>query len=252
MIRRTTTYRELVTVLCALLAATTAFGHDDGGLDDLPQLTVRGDATLHKPADQMRLRVAVVTEADEATAAVSQNNRRMADVIAAIEKAGLDKTEYQTGRFSIQPRYSRRPRQADATWTRRIIGYGVTNSLAIRTMKLDLAGKIIEAANNAGANSIDAISFDLANPRTHRAEAIAAATGNARSDAAILARAADVRLVRIISIHLGSGGAPPPGPRMFRAESMVAASVVSAPPIQPGDVPVQASVTIVYEIAPSQ
>ena len=69
--------------LCAVLAATTVFGHDGGGLDDLPRLTVRGDAVLHKPADQLRLRVAVVTEADEATAAVSQNNRRMADVIAA-------------------------------------------------------------------------------------------------------------------------------------------------------------------------
>ena len=79
-----------------------------------------------------------------------------------------------------------------------------------------------------------------------------AAPGHARSDAAVLARAADVRLVRVISIHLDGGGTPPPGPRMLRAESMVAASLVSAPPIQPGDVPVQASVTIVYEIAPGQ
>ncbi len=252
MIRLTAPNRFLGTLLCAILAATTAYGLDDGGLADLPRLTVRGDAILHKPADQLRLRVAVVTEADEATAAVSQNNRRMAQVVAALEKAGLDKTEYQTGRFSIQPRYSRRPRQADENWTRRIVGYSVTNALAIRTRQLDLAGEIIEAANNAGANSIDAISFDLANPRTHRAEAIAAATGNARSDAAILARAADVRLVRVISIHLDGGGTPPPGPRMLRAESMVAGSVASAPPIQPGDVPVQASVTIVYEIAPRQ
>jgi len=252
MIRLEASYRVPGTVLCAILAATTAFGHDGGGLDDLPQLAVRGDATLHKPADQMRLRVAVMTEAQEATAAVSENNRRMAHVIAAIEKAGLDKAEYQTGRFSIQPRYTRRPRQADESWTRRIIGYSVTNSLAIRTRKLDIAGKIIEAANNAGANSIDAITFDLANRRTHRAEAIAAATGNARSDAAILARAADVRLIRVISIHLDGGGTPPPGPRMLRAESMAAGSVASAPPIQPGDVPVQASVTIVYEIAPRE
>jgi uncharacterized protein YggE len=240
-------------LIMMVMATTTAVGHDNGaGLDDLPRLTVRGDATLHKPADQMRLRIAVVTEADGATAAVSENNRRMADVIKAIEKAGLDKTEYQTGRFSIQPQYSRRPRQVDEHWVRRIIGYSVTNSLAIRTKKLDRTGKIIEAANNAGANSIDAITFDLADRRTHRAEAIVAATGNARSDAATLARAADLRLVRVISIHLDSGGAPPPGLRMMRAESMVAASVATTPPIQPGDVPVQASVTIVYEIAPRQ
>ncbi len=214
---------------------------------------MRGDAVLHKPADQLRLRVAVVTEANEAPACVSENNRRMAAVVKAIEKCGLDKTEYQTGRFSIQPRYNRRPRQADENWTRRIIGYEVTNSLAIRTKQMHLAGEIIEAANNAGANSIDWITFDLANRRTHRAEAIVAATGNARSDAAILARSAEVRLVRIISINLDDSSPPAPGPRMLRAESMVAAGVAAtAPPIQPGDVPVQASVTIVYEIAPKQ
>ncbi len=244
--------RLFMVVPVTVLAATTVFGHDAAGLDDLPRLTVRGDAVLHKPADQLRLRVAVVTEGAEAGACVSENNRRMTAVVKAIEKCGLDKAEYQTGRFSIQPRYNRRPRQADENWTRRIIGYEVTNSLAIRTKQMHLAGEIIEAANNAGANSVDGITFDLANRRTHRAEAIVAATGNARSDAAILARSAEVRLVRIISINLDDSRPPTPGPRMLRAESMAAGVAATAPPIQPGDVPVQASVTIVYEIAPRQ
>lgn len=238
--------------LCVVLAARPAvFAGEDGSLEDLPRLTVRGEAVLHKPADQLQLHVAVVTESEEAPAAVSENSTRMAAVIAALEKVGLGETEYQTGRFSITPRYSRPPRGASDEWVRRIIGYEVSNSLAIRTKKLDLAGKIIQAANNAGANSIDAITFDLANPRTHRAEAIAAATGNARSDAAILARAADLRLVRILTITLDDSRPPMPGPQMLRAEAAYGVAA-APPPIQPGDVPVQASVTIVYEIAPSQ
>jgi uncharacterized protein YggE len=241
----------MVMVSCTILPATTALGDDDRGLDDRPRLSVRGDAVLHKPADQMRLRIAVVTEAQEAQAAVTENNRRTAAVVTAIEKVGLDKTEYQTGRFSIRPRHSRRPRQAAPDWMPQIIGYEVTNSLAIRTKKLDLAGKLIEAANNAGANSIDAISFDLADHRLHRAEAIATAAVNARADAAILARASEVRLVRILSIQLDDARPPAPDPRMMRAEASIA-GVASAPPIQPGDVPVQASVTIVYEIAPRE
>ncbi len=220
------------------------------GLDDVPRLTVRGEAVLHKPADQLRVRVGVVTQAAEATAAVKENSRRMADVIAAIKKAGLDKSEYQTGRFSIRPLYSRRPRQANAEWVRQIIGYEVNNTLAIRTKKLALAGKLIEEANDAGANSVDDIRFDLADPRTHRAEAIAAATANARSDAAVLSRAAEVRLVRIIAIQLGDDGYRPRMPTMVRAEAMAVAA--PAPPIQPGDVTVRASVTMIYEIAPSE
>jgi len=233
------------------LCATATGLAQSVGLDDVPRLTVRGEALLYKPADQLRVRVGVVTQAAEATAAVKENSRRMADVISAIKKAGLDKNEYETGRFSIRPLYSRRPRQANAEWVRQIVGYEVNNTLAIRTKKLALAGKLIEGANNAGANSVDDIRFDLADPRTHRAEAIAAATANARSDAAVLSHAADVRLVRIIAIQLGEGGYRPPMPTMVRAEAM-AAVAAPAPPIQPGDVTVRASVTMIYEIAPSE
>ncbi len=244
---------RLLPIIVSLLTvcATTTGLADPVGLEDVPRLTVRGEAVLHKPADQLRVRVGVVTQEAEATAAVKENSRRMADVVAAITKAGLDKTEYETGRFSIRPLYSRRPRQADAQWVRQIIGYEVNNTLAIRTKKLALAGKLIEVANEAGANSVDDIRFDLADPRTHRPEAIDAATANARSDARVLSRAAEVRLVRIISIQLGNSGYRPPMPTMARAEGM-AAAVALAPPIQPGDVTVQASVTIVYEIAPAE
>ncbi len=235
-----------------ILCATATGLAEPVSLDDVPRLTVRGEAVLHKPADQLRVRVGVVTQADEATAAVKENSRRMADVIAAIRKTGLDKGEYETGRFSIRPLYSRRPRQADARWVRQIVGYEVNNTLAIRTKKLALAGKLIEAANEAGANSVDNIRFDLAEPRTHRAEAIAAATANARADAAVLARAAEVRLVRIISIQLGNGGYRPPMPTMAMARAEGAAAAAPPPPIQPGNVSVQASVTMIYEIAPRE
>ena len=244
--------RHLLQLASLVTLCATATGlAEPVGLDDVPRLTVRGEAVLHKPADQLRVRVGVVTQAAEATAAVKENSRRMADVIAAIKKAGVDKSEYETSRFSIRPLYSRRPRQANAEWVRQIIGYEVNNTLAIRTKKLALAGKLIEVANDAGVNSVDDIRFDLADPRTHRAEAIAAATANARSDAAVLSRAAEVRLVRIISIQLGDSGYRTPMPTRARAEGM-AAAVATPPPIQPGDVTVQASVTIIYEIAPSE
>ena len=242
--------RLMLTAPMLLVLCMAAF--DGDALDDVPRLTVRGDAVLHKPADQLRLGVGVVTEATEAATAVADNSRRMTAVVAAIRKAGLAESEYQTGRFSIRPVYNQRPRQPTPQWTRQISGYAVTNTLAIRTKKLDLAGALIEAANGAGANSIDAVTFDIANPRTHRAEAILAATVNARTDAAILARAAEIRLVRILSIHLDDTGQRPPVMMAARAAGFTAGIAATTPPIQPGDGTVQASVTIVYEIAPRE
>jgi uncharacterized protein YggE len=229
----------------ALGTISAAAGEDAG--DVLPRLTVRGDAELHKPADQLRMQVGVVTEDPEPTAALSRNSKQIQDVIKALEKAGLTRQEYETGRFSVRPIYERRPRNAGADWQPRITNYEVTNSLAITTRNLELAGKLIEAANEAGANTIDSIIFDLANPRTHRGEAIATATTNARSDAGILARAADLRLVRIIAISLDEAGWRPPVAKMARAGMAMAEAGVT-PPIAPGDVTVRASVTIVYEI----
>jgi uncharacterized protein YggE len=243
----------LLGIACLWLGTAPAAGLDDTPqttkLEDVPRLTVRGDAELRKPADLLRLQVGVVTEDPEPAAALSRNSRQMQDVIRALEKAGLDREGYQTGRFSIRPDYERRPRNAGADWRPRIVGYTVTNSLSIRTKKLELAGKLIEAANEAGANSIGAVGFDLADPRAHRAEAIATATTNARSDARTLAGAAGLRLVRIIAITLDDAGWRPPVPTMARAGAAMAEARV-APPVEPGEVTVRAGVTLVYEVEP--
>ena len=250
--------RPMLCLALSCVAALAACGSATAGpdaaaattrpaLDDVPRLTVRGNAELRKPADQLRLQIGVVTQASEATSALAENSQRMEEVVAALKKAGLSEDEYETGRFSLQPVYSRRPRQAAAEWRRHIVGYNVTNTISIRTERLDLAGQLIQAANEAGANQIDAISFALADPRRHRSEAIAAATVHAIADARTLADAASLRLVRILRITLDDA-AVRPLLTLGRGAAM-AAEVAATPPIAPGEVTVRASVTMVYEIA---
>jgi uncharacterized protein YggE len=216
--------------------------------EDTPTLTVRGRAELEKPADRMLVSIGVVTDDTDPAEAMGENNATMRRVIEAIEKVGLTKKEYETGRFNIRPVYTQAPRgQRPPGWKPEIAGYEVTNSINVRTGQLDLAGEIIGAASEAGANSVNVAGFDLSDHRTHRAEAIVEATANARNDAHQLAAAADVRLVRILSINLDDAQAPRPEMAM-RGRAMLA-SADAAPPITPGDVTVRASVTIVYEIA---
>lgn len=238
--------------VCMTSASAGEGAEQDGGVIErpVPTLTVRGEAELEKPADQLTVSIGVVTEHASATRAMEQNTERMRRVIDAVEDAGLDDDEYQTGRFQVQPVYSRRPPRADAEWTPQIVGYRVMNSISVKTGQLDLAGPIIQKANEAGANSIDSISFGLASARTHRAGAITEATRNARADAQALANASGVRLVRILSINLDDSR-DPIQPVMYERSMMTAARGAPDPsaPISPGDVTVRASVTIVYEIA---
>ena len=187
---------------------------------DSPFLTVAGQARLERPADELRLQLAVVTEA-------------------------ADDRETSTGRFSVSPRYSPRPPQPASDWQPHIVGYRVENSVQVETAKIELAGKLIDVAVRSGANSVNSISFGLRDDRAYRKEAISEATAHARVDALAMAEAAGVRLGRLLSARLDDAAAPPVPVRM-RAESFAVAA--SAPPIDPGDVSIRARVTLTYEI----
>ena len=215
-----------------------------------PTLTVEGTCQLEKPADELRLSLGVISNAATAGDALEHNSDAMQSVMDALKRAGLTEDEYQTGRFRIQPQYSPRPRNAGGDWRPQIIGYQVQNSIMIQTPKLDKAGELIDVAVRAGANSVDSISFGIADPQTHRQEAIRTATANARLDARTLASAASLRLVRVLDINLDGAQARPYVPQQFRAEiADVGMARGGSTPIAPGDVTIRASVRIVYEIA---
>jgi uncharacterized protein YggE len=217
----------------------------------IPNLTVRGSAELMKPADQLRVTIGVISESADAREALGDNSKRMREVVGAIEGVGLKEDEYETGRFQIRPIYSRPPRNPPPQWRAQITGYEVTNTVMVRTKQLALAGDLIEAANKAGANTIDSIGFDLADERKFRAEAISEATAHALADARKLAESAGVKLVRLLFIDLDSAGEQLPVSWSYAAGAgMALREAAVPPPITPRDVTVTASVTVVYEIAP--
>ncbi len=217
--------------------------------DVIPQMTVRGNAELQKPADQVEIRLSVVTEAEDAEDAIDANARDSEDVVDALERLDLTEDEYETGQYRVSPQYSRRPRNADIDWKPTIVGYRVTNSLLITTRRLDDAGKIIQKATEAGANSVDSVSFSLSDPLVHRSEAIREAARLAMADARVLAAATDQRIVRVLSLTLDQAYAQPIMQRGSDTVGRMAMESSAAPPITPGDITVTASVTVVLEIA---
>lgn len=214
---------------------------------EIPKLTLSAQATIQKPSDELQLKVGVVTLGDRAQSALSDNTQKMHAIIASLEAAGISKDEYETGQFSITPTYTPYPKDPPSNWKPSINGYEVSNSVIIRTSKLDIAGKLIDAANKAGANSISDLHFGLHNPRIHWTEALNAAVENAFTDAKAIAAASGVNLVRIMSISLDNTHLV--HPQVNTAYLKMSAEGGSAPPIEPGDVKISANVTLVYEIS---
>ncbi|MDX1764290.1 MAG: SIMPL domain-containing protein [bacterium] len=241
---------RLFLIMAAVMGpGTMVFAADGIPSEPVPRLSVRGEALLHVPADQLRLSIGVVTEGKTAEGTLEENSDRMKAVIQALKRVGLTDDDYQTGQFQVQPNWSPRPRQAPEDWRPRIVGYTVSNRLHIKTTRLKLVGKIIGAASEEGANRIEAIGFDLVDPRTYRTEAIGQATANAMADARSAAEAASVRLVRVLSLTLDEAVATPV---RMKTEGFVMRTAMAMdhtePPITSGDVTVRANVTLVYEI----
>ncbi|NGX43372.1 MAG: 26 kDa periplasmic immunogenic protein [Chlamydiae bacterium] len=235
---------SILGIFLAMLAVTT-LAQAEASETKAPTLAVKGQATIRKPADEISLNIGVVSQGETAEEALKENSAKMQRVLESIVIAGLQGDEYKTGRFSIHPIYSQRPQSPPPNWQAQIIGYEVTNSIAIQTDKVKLTGEIIDQATQAGANSVGNIRFGLKEPRAFRSEAIKIATQNAITDAEALSTAADVDLVRILSLSLDDAQAISPSPRgQFYAKAMATEGV----PIEAGDIEIIATVTVVYEV----
>jgi uncharacterized protein YggE len=232
--------------LAMLFAVTPTFADCCGEHDPTPTLTVTGDAELEFPADELRITIAVVNSGDEAGQVMKENSRAMQRVIEALKRVGLRDDEYETGRFSINPQYQPRPRDADRNWKPRIVGYVVENSINVKTQQLELIGELIEKSVEAGANNVTSISFGLANPNVHRAKVITEATTNARNDAAALA--AGVRRAAQARPDRQPRRRRRPGDADARREDDDGRPRDGGSAHPPGDVTLRAHVTIVYEI----
>lgn len=207
-----------------------------------PQMVVKGDATVYLPADQMELSIGVVTENQDSGKALQDNNAKMKNVIQAVKNVGLTVDDYQTGNFNVQPVYKYPPNEAA-----KLMGYEVTNTLKIKTQKIDIADKIIGAAAEGGANKVESIVFNLKDPHSFKDLAIQQAAQNALSDAKALAQAAQVSLIRVLNLNLDQMQNNYPRPMAFAAAKMSGGNSFDVP-IEAGNVEVSASVSINFEI----
>lgn len=209
--------------------------------DTISKLNVTGTASLYKPSDKVSLKVAVVTQDQRVENALKANREKMENVIASLHQLGLTQKEYQTSGFTITPQYEPEPHKPQPNWHTSIIGYEVQNTLTIQTKQLDLIGQLIDSVGSEGANSIQEITFSLADKELAHTEAFIQAIKQAKTFADAAAKEAGLNLGKIIELTLHPSAITP---RFFRAETFA----MAATPISPQDVEVSASVSVVYEI----
>lgn len=234
MPRRRRLLAPLVVLALALAPATGARADDDR------RMTVEGQGEVQRAPDLARVSVGVVTEDDTAAGALERNSAAMADVLAALEAAGLPARDVRTSEISLSPRWTQ-PHNTDAP--PRITGFTASNGLQLVVRDLDRLGVVLDAVVRSGGNRLGGISFGLADPAEALAEARRRAVADALARAELYTGAAGVGLGRIVSIHeSGSPGIPR---QLMRAEMAMADAGV---PVADGEITISAGVSIVFEL----
>ena len=203
----------------------------------LRTINIGGAGTASSPPDLATISTAVVTTAETAEAALSENSKALENVFTALNEKGIPQQDVQTAFFNVNPQFERRA----GGDTSDIIGYRMSNEVVAKVRNLDILGEVLDALVSAGSNRISGVNFGIANSEPLLNEARKRAVADAKSRAKLYSEAAGVRLGKIISISETPIREP-------ASKSGIAAEAVGSVPIATGEVDVTATVFILFEI----
>src|SRR5579872_5369477 len=194
-----------------------------------PAISVTATGSVDYVPDIARMQIGIRAEAKSAAAASNSVNQTAAQVVAAIERQGINQRNIQTSGYNLEYREPQSPQPQPAVMsTAATSGAGsyVASEILQVTTPVASAGAVLDAAINAGA--------------LYRT-ALARAVASARATAQAIASAAHLTIVSVISIgnaQESSGPAP-----------MAMRMMASGPaPVLPGTDTVTATIYAVYAV----
>lgn len=228
----------LIVVSCssAALAQTPAAPSQES-----PVVMSSGEGIVKRPPDRASLTVAVESRARSPREAQKLNADTMGTVLQKLKGSGLAADAIQTRGYDMQPEYDY------VNGKQSLRGYVARNTLEVRVDELPRIGEILDAVVASGATSVGNVRFDLKDRAAAEREAIRLAVVDARRRADAAADGAGMRVDRIVRIEEHrSGPIPPPRPMVAMRAEM--GQMAAEPPIEPGELEIRATVTMVAAI----
>jgi uncharacterized protein len=220
-------------ILLAALSCTSA------AEINVSKLTMQGEGKASAVPDMATIVLGVETRNASASAAAAENAELMNTTINALHTAGIEDKDIQTSRYSLTIEPQEKPKEGEKP---KVPEFIATNQVTIRLNNMADVGKVLDAAVFAGSNSIQELSFDLKNPKPEEDKALALAIEDAGRKAEVAAKAAGVKLGKVLEISEGYGYVAPAAKSAVFADGAIT-------PIQPGEMVVTSSVTLTYEIS---
>lgn len=237
-------YKTLLFLPIVATLVTSAFAQQ-ARESSPPVLIVSGNAQADATPDEATVRLGIVRQETTAQAAQDQANRIAQAILSEIAKLGIPAAQIRTSRLTLTPVYAPGPR-SDSREAPRIASYSASNQVSVEVTNLTQIGPVIDAGLRAGSNQVDGVQFRLKDDLPLREQALKKAVAEARRKAETMAEALNVRILGIQEVSETGSSVIPRGDGGFVT---MAAREAAPTPVSPGQVEVNASVTVKYLIA---
>ncbi|MDR0819292.1 MAG: SIMPL domain-containing protein [Oscillospiraceae bacterium] len=199
-------------------------------------IEVTGNGSVKATPDIAVLNLGVTTTG-ATTAIQSENTAIMDRVLAAVKALGVDEKDIKTDGYYMNPNYDYANGKGD-----KIIGYTVYNTIEVKVRNISKAGEVLAAANAAGANTNNGVSFRLSDVETYYNQALEKAISNAKGKASTIAKALGVSVELPVRVSENGSYYTPIAYGNYDAVTENSQSVT----ISQGELEVTASVSVSY------
>lgn len=210
----------------------------------IPTLTLTGEGTVDAQPELATVQIGVAVTAKVAKDALAENSKLLAAALNAAKESGIEPRDMQTSGLALRPDIVR----AEKWPHREIIGYQVNNVVTLRVRDISKLGGLLDRLVVMGINDIRSITFSVANPAPLIEQARAAAIKDVMEKAQKYADAANLRIVRVLTLNEGIVEMPGRMPGAFVARAATAPR--PDVPIEAGELTFRARIDATFEIAP--
>ena len=230
--------RILLTLVLLLTLVTAAQAQET-----YRALTVTGSGSATGAPDLALVRLGVQTSDEDVLAAFTRSNAVTARIIEALLALGVERKDIQTSGLSL---HQDRPYDPYSDVEDGVIVYWAQNSLSVALRDISLVGEALGASVQAGANSIDGLSYGITDPTALENSARELAVADARNRAEHLAALTGTQLGRVLNIEESSY--QPRARTELRAVAMMAESLDGGASVEEGQLSVQVELRITWEL----
>ncbi len=200
----------LIIVVCVLAIATlwssrpaglpeVARAQASSALETTGTIHTTGSAVIRVQPDKATIRIGVQTFAYSPRESQAQNARRIENVLKAIRGQGIAAKDIATDYFDIRPEYDYK-----ALGKSTVVGYWTDNTVLVTLREVGKLSDVVAAALEAGATTVDDVSFTTTRTRELRDQARALAAKAALEKAQGLAGAVNLKVGDVTNIQENS------------------------------------------------